>query len=100
MTDLPCNYIRSKADDERADENADLFRGSLLSPLLLCQTSLLHTESKTRLNWSLRNENEHHYGLPWGGGGVPWVNVDQEEKSLHGDDVDPLTVKSGHLQHL
>lgn len=34
------------------------------------------------------------------GGSVPWVNVDQEEKSLHGDDVNPLTVKPGHLQHL
>lgn len=34
-TDLPCNYVRSKADDEGADEDADLFRGSLLSPLLL-----------------------------------------------------------------
>lgn len=33
---LPCNYIRSKAEDEGAYEDADLLRGSLLSPLLLC----------------------------------------------------------------
>lgn len=28
------------------------------------------------------------------------MDVDQEEKGLHGDDVNPLTVKPGHLQHL
>lgn len=31
---------------------------------------------------------------------VPWVNVDQQEKSLHGDDVNPLAVKPGDFQHL
>ena len=31
---------------------------------------------------------------------VPGVNVDQQEKSLHGDDVDPLAVEPGDFQHL
>lgn len=44
QSDSPCNDIRSEADDERADEDADLLRGSLLPPLLLGQTPLLHTE--------------------------------------------------------
>lgn len=33
-------------------------------------------------------------------GELPWVNVDQEEKSLHGDNVNPLTVEPGDFQHL
>lgn len=31
---------------------------------------------------------------------IPGVNIDQKEKSLHGDDVNPLAVKPGHFQHL
>lgn len=31
---------------------------------------------------------------------LPRVNVDQEEQSLHGDDVDPLAVKPGDFEHL
>lgn len=31
---------------------------------------------------------------------LPWVNVDQKEKSLHGDNVNPLAVKPGDFQHL
>lgn len=30
---------------------------------------------------------------------LPWVNIDQQKESLHGDDVDSLAMKPGHFQH-
>lgn len=30
---------------------------------------------------------------------LPWVNIDQEKQSLHGDDVNPLAMKPGHFQN-
>lgn len=44
---VPCYHIGGEAEDERADEDANLFSGTLPPLLLLSETPLLHTDRQT-----------------------------------------------------